>query len=79
MGKVEEYTEKLLSEINNEEMYEIWEESENGIMAIEQGFNEPDRLVMIHDIGIDVYQAIVDNICFEAQKILKQKKRKRKA
>jgi hypothetical protein len=29
---------------------------------------------MIHDISLDVNQAIVDNICFEACKILKNKK-----
>jgi len=47
-------------------------------MAIEQGFDEPDRLEMIHDIALDVNEVIADNICLEAQKILKKKNRKRK-
>lgn len=76
---MEKYTEKLLSKIIDKEMFEIWEETENGIMAVEQGFNEPDRLKMIHDISLDVIQAIVEDICFEASNILKEKKRKRKA
>ena len=78
ISEVEKYTEKLLSKIIDKEMFEIWEETENGIMAVEQGFNEPDMLEMIHDISLDVIQAIVEDICFEAGKILKEKKRKRK-
>ena len=42
MGKVEKYTEKLLSELTYKQMNEIWQETENGIMAIKQGFNKPD-------------------------------------
>lgn len=79
LSEVEKYTEKLLSKIIDKEMFEIWEETENGIMAVEQGFNEPYRLKMIHDISLDVIQAIVEDICFEASNILKEKKRKRKA
>ncbi len=79
LSEVEKYTEELLSKIVDKEMFEIWEETENGIMAVEQGFNEPDRLEMIHDISLDVIQAIVEDICFEANKILTEKKRKRKA
>ena len=79
ISEVEKYTEKLLSKIIDKEMFEIWEETENGIMAVEGGFNEPGRLEMIHDISLDVIQAIVEDVCFEAGKILKEKKRKRKA
>ena len=49
-------------------MYEIWEETENGIMSIRQGFDDPEKCEMIHDIGIDVYEQIVESICFEARK-----------
>ncbi len=79
ISEVEKYTEKLLSKIIDNEMFEIWEETENGIMAVEGGFNEPGRLEMIHDISLDVIQAIVEDVCFEAGKILKERKRKRKA
>lgn len=74
INEVENYTKKLLSELNDKKMYKIWKETENGIMAIKQGFDKPDRLEMIHDIVLDVTQLIGDNICLEAQKILKKKK-----
>ena len=76
MWEVEKYTEKLLSIIEEKEMQVIWGETENGIMSIEQGFNEVDRIDMIHDISLDVNQEIVDNICQEAKKTIKRKNRK---
>ena len=72
MNEIEKYTEKILSEINDKDMFKIWEETENGVMVIAQGFIEADRFEMIHDISLDVSQAIVDDICSEAQKILKK-------
>ncbi|MCL0058868.1 hypothetical protein M1N79_01850 [Dehalococcoidia bacterium] len=74
MREVEGYTEEFLSRMGKKELYEIWEETENGIMSITQGFDDPEECEMIHDIGIDVYEQIVESICFEATKKSRRKK-----
>jgi len=79
MREVESYTERLLSKMSDGEMRWLWLDTENGIMAVEQGFDEPDRWDMVHDIALDVNQVIADDVCQEAQEILKKRKRKRKA
>ena len=38
----------------------------NGIIAIESGFDNPDKYEMIHDVGIDLKQNVVDILCREA-------------
>ena len=64
--------------MSNAKMRRLWQDSENGIMAVEQGFDVPDRWEMVHDITLDVIQAIADDDCQQAQEILKRKRRKRK-
>jgi len=73
MREVEKYTEEFLSRIDKKGLYEIWQETENGIMSIRQGFDDPEKCEMIHDIGIDVYEQIVESICLEARKRLRRK------
>ena len=77
MDKVEKYSEELLSKIDNKDMYNIWLETENGILAIEQGFDDPERCTMIEDIGIDILEQIAKNICQEAKKSIKKRKTKK--
>jgi len=79
MKEVENYTEELLYKMSEGEMRRLWQDTENGVMAIEQGFDEPDRVEMVHDIALDVNQAIVDGVCEDARRILKERKRKKKA
>lgn len=77
MREVQSHTERLLSKMSDEEMRRFWLDTENGIMAVEQGFDEPDRWEMVHDIALDVNQAIADDVCQEAQRALKKKRSKR--
>ena len=76
MGKVEEYTEELLSKIDNKDMYNIWLETENGILSIEQAFDNPERWEMIHDI--DIQQQILDAICQERKGYEREREKHRK-
>ena len=78
MREVEIHTERLLSKMGDEEMRRLWLDTENGVMAVEQGFDEPDRCEMVHDIALDVNQAIVDDVCQKAQRLLKRKRSRRK-
>ncbi len=66
MSDVEDMIEKRLSDMDRNTMYEIWKETENAIMAIESGFDNPDKYEMIHDVGIDLKQDVVDILCREA-------------
>jgi hypothetical protein len=79
MKEVENYTEELLYKMSEGEMRILWQNTGNGVLAIEQGFDEPDRVEMVHDIALDVNQAIVDGVCEEARRILKERKREKKA
>lgn len=67
LNDVEQYTEKLLSQQSSQSMYDLWQESENGMMSIEQGFDEPCDTEMIHDITIEIIERIVESICREAK------------
>ena len=78
MREVESHTERLLSKLSDEEMRRLWLNTENSIMAIEQGFDEADRCEMVHDIALDVNQAVADDVCQEAQRVLKKKRSRRK-
>lgn len=54
MREVESHAERLLSQMSDAEMRRLWLDTENAIMAVEQGFDEPGRCEMVHDIAIDV-------------------------
>jgi len=79
MKEVQNRTEKFLRKTGDGELRTLWQETENGAMTIEQGFDEPDRVEMVHDIALDINQAIVEAICEEARTLLKEKKLRRKA
>jgi len=68
LSPVERFIEKRLMGIDTETLQDIWRETDNGILATEQGFAEPVKYEMVHDIGIDIYQHVVENICREAKK-----------
>ncbi len=78
LGKVEEYAEKFLAKIKAEQMYEIWEETENGMMTIAQGFDKPQKGDMIPDITIDIIEKTAGNICEEARKRSKMQNKDKK-
>lgn len=75
LREAEKYTEKLLTRLNRQDMYDIWTWTQNGVMALAEGLDEPERFEMIHDIGLDVIEEIVGDICREARKKTKRKKR----
>lgn len=79
MREVESHTERLLSKLSDKEMRRLWLDTENGITALGQGFDEPDRCEMVHDIALDVNEAIADNACQEAQAALKKKANRQKS
>lgn len=79
MTEVESHTERLLSQISDEEMRRLWLDTENGIMAVEQGFGEPDRCELVHDVALDVNRAIADDVCQVARGILRKRRPRRKA
>ena len=62
----EEYTDKILSEMDVHQLRRIWPETENGALSSAQGLDCPDRWQMIRDIGIDVTQRIAETVCQEA-------------
>ncbi len=66
MVKAERYTKKVLSEIEVSRLRAICVETENGVLGIEQGFDNPEKCEMLHDI--------VDSMCHEAKR---SKKRER--
>ena len=59
-------------------MRRIWQDTESGIMMVEQGFNEIDRSEMIRDIETDINQAVAYEVCWTAQRIIKKKRHRRK-
>ena len=63
MREVEIFTESLLGKMSDGELHIIWKDTENGVMAIGQGFVDADRVEMIHDIALDIYQTIADHVC----------------
>lgn len=67
LGGLEEHTEQLLSKIDEPELYEVWQETENGVMTIEGGNGAPEVFEMVHDIGLEVIWNLVDRICQEAK------------
>jgi hypothetical protein len=79
MKEVENCTERFLEKMGDGELRALWQETENGPMAIEQGFDEPERVEMVHDIALDINQAIVEGICEEALGLLKERKLRKKA
>jgi hypothetical protein len=79
MKEVENRTERFLGKMGDGELRMLWQETENGALAIEQGFDEPERVETVHDIALDINQAIVDGICEEARGLLKERKLPSKA
>jgi hypothetical protein len=79
LREVESHTERFLSQMSDTEMRRIWLDTESGMMTVEQGFDEVDRCEMIRDIAMDVNQAVANEVCQEAQGILKKKRRRRKS
>jgi hypothetical protein len=78
LREVESHTEQFLSQMSDTEMRRIWQDTESGIMMVEQGFNEIDRSEMIRDIETDINQAVAYEVCWTAQRIIKKKRRRRK-
>ena len=78
LREVERHTEQFLSQMSDTEMRKIWQDTEGGIMMIEQGFNEIDRSEMIRDIVTDINQSVASEVCRAAQGIIKKKRRRRK-
>lgn len=77
MAEAEKHTRKLLSQLDEKALHEIWLETENGILAVKQGFHDPERCEMEHDIALDVEERLLERICREAQKKGKKRRRKR--
>ena len=78
LREVESHTEQFLSQMSDTEMRRIWQDTESGIMMVEQGFNEIDRSEMIRDIETDINQAVAYEVCWTAQRIIKKKRHRRK-
>jgi len=74
MAGVEQFTEGLLARMGMDQLREIWPETENGVLLSAQGLDDPERFEMIHDIGIDVHQHIVERVCREAKHGPKRRK-----
>jgi hypothetical protein len=79
LREVESHTEQFLSQMSDTEMRRIWQDTESGIMTIEQGFDEIDRSEMIRDIATDINQAVAYEVCRTAQRIIKKKRHRRKS
>ena len=78
LREVESHTEQFLSQMSDTEMRRIWQDTESGIMMVEQGFDEIDRSEMIRDIATDINQAVAYEVCWTAQRIIKKKRHRRK-
>lgn len=65
LGEAVDYAISLLSQMNDEGIFEIWKETENGLMAIEQGDHEFIREQMILDIDVQLHESICDRVCSE--------------
>jgi hypothetical protein len=78
LREVESHTEQFLSQMSDTEMRRIWQDTESGIMMVEQGFDEIDRSEMIRDIATDINQAVAYEVCRTAKRIIKKKQRRRK-
>lgn len=78
MEGVEEHIKKILEGLTDDEMQWIWKETENGISSSEQGFHEVHRITMVHDIVLDVYEAIADSVCQEAESLSKKGRKKKR-
>jgi hypothetical protein len=79
LREVESHTEQFLSQMSDTEMRRIWQDTESGIMMVEQGFDEIDRSEMIRDISTDINQAVAYEVCRTAQRIIKKKRHRRKS
>ena len=79
LREVESHTEQFLSQMSDTEMRRIWQDTESGIMTIEQGFDEIDRSEVIRDIATDINQAVAYEVCRTAQRIIKKKRHRRKS
>lgn len=67
LAKAEKHAEKLLAEMDVDQLRKIWLGRENGRLAVEQGFDDPQMCEMIHDIVLDVQEGIADAVCREAE------------
>ena len=68
MMEVEKTIDSILSDLPDEDLHSIWQETENGQMGEEEGGYVQCRGGMIHDITIDALQAIAETICSEARR-----------
>ena len=76
MMEVEKSIDSILSDLPDEDLHRIWQETENGQMDEEEGGYVQCRGGMIHDITIDALQAIAETICAEAKRNIASRRRK---
>lgn len=76
MVEVESTIERTLSGLRDEDLYAIWEETENGQLTPEEGTDLQCRTAMIHDICMEAIQAIAKTVCSEAEGRVAKKRRK---
>ena len=67
LAKAEKRAESLLSGMDVAPLRRIWRQTENGVLAVEQGFDDLQMSAMIHDIVLDVQEDIAYEVCREAE------------
>ena len=78
LATVAEHVQRLLAKLDDAQMRKIWLETENGMMSAEEGYDEPERWEMLHDIGLDAEQHIAEEICDEARNLERRRKKRLK-
>ena len=67
LAKAEKRAESLLSGMDVAQLRRVWRQTENGMLSVEQGFDDPQTCEMVHDIVLDVQEGIAYEVCREAE------------
>ncbi|MCX6350104.1 MAG: hypothetical protein NTV79_11515 [Candidatus Aureabacteria bacterium] len=56
---------EILSGVSDDDLANIWKETENGIMAMEEGETDATRVQMLLDIEVELYKSVCERVCEE--------------
>lgn len=62
---------EILTNASNDEIMEMWKETENGVMATEEGDTDPDREEMLKHIEMELHESLCNRVC---QEVIGEKK-----
>ena len=79
IGDLVDHARRLLSTLEDATMYEIWEQTENGMICIDEDDLLVDRATMEHDILLDVEWDMVQRVCDEVAPRRNRSWRKKRA